>query len=246
MSFSPPDSRRPLPASRRPVRRSSRYKRTLAVFLACSLLLSALLVLTAFVVDPLQVYRKIDWYKPVFSTEQRYQNPGLAKHYDYDTIIIGTSMTENFLPSVVDQAVGGKTMKLSIRGSTAGEHHEIAKVALETGKVKTVIWGLDYFSLKSGVRDDQGPFPFYLYDDNLWNDFRYWFNESTNELLVKGLVKQWRSGNRQGLETLYNCHAACGFGEFLVVKHYRSARNEEACFSLTEDALVNIQASLDR
>jgi len=246
MSFSPNDSRRPLPPSTRPVRRSSRYKRTLAVFLAGSLLLSTLLVLTAFVVDPLQVYRKIEWYKPVFSTEQRYQNPGLAKHYDYDTIIIGTSMTENFLPSVVDQAIGGKTMKLSIRGSTAGEHYEIAKLALDTGKVKTVIWGLDYFSLKSGVPDDQGPFPFYLYDDNFWNDYKYWFNESTYEQLFKGLVKQWRSGKPQELETLYNWHAASAFSEFLVVKHFREARNEEAYFSLNEDPLEDIQASFDR
>ena len=239
------DTRKPLPGQARPVRRNSRYKKTLAAFLAGSILLSALLVLTAFVLDPLQVYRKAEWYSPVFSTEQRYQNPGLAKNYDYDTIIIGTSMTENFLPSKVDAAIGGKSMKLSIRGSTAGEHYEIAKLALDTGKVKTVIWGLDYFSLKSGVRDDQGPFPFYLYDNNFLNDYKYWFNESTYEQLFKGLARQVRTGKAQDLETLYNWHAASAFSEFLVVKHYREARNEEAYFSLNEDPLEDIQASFD-
>ena len=28
---------------------------------------------------------------------QRYINDGIARHYDYDAIIIGTSMTENFM-----------------------------------------------------------------------------------------------------------------------------------------------------
>ena len=34
---------------------------------------------------------------------QRYQNDGIAKHFDYDAVIIGSSMTENFKPSELDE-----------------------------------------------------------------------------------------------------------------------------------------------
>lgn len=107
---------------------------------------------------PITIYHRPSWYTPLLSEEERYQNPGLAKNYDYDNIIIGTSMTENFLPSQVDASLGGTTLKLSMEGSTVDEHYKIAKLALETGKVKQVLWGLDYFSLKLATAEDEEDF----------------------------------------------------------------------------------------
>ena len=66
------------------------------------LLLSILTLLTVgvinFLLDPFQQYRKANFYKPIYDNE-RYLNPGLAKTYDYNQVIIGSSMTENFLLS---------------------------------------------------------------------------------------------------------------------------------------------------
>ena len=239
------DPKRPLRADARPVRRSRRYKRTLLVFLASSLLFSAVVMLTAFIVDPLQHYRKPTLYSPIYYTEQRYQNPGLARNYDYDTIIIGTSMTENFVPSEVDKALGGKTLKLSMRGSLAFEQYEIARLALSTGKVKQVLWGLDYFALKS-TQENQGPFPYYLYDDNFWNDYKYWFNESTYEQAVKGLYRQLKTGNKQSLEYLYNWDWSSTFGKELVLKNYRKVQVMEAAYGGKEDSLESVKASFER
>lgn len=239
------DPKRPLRADARPVRRSVRYKRTLLVFLASALLFSSIVMLTAFIVDPLQHYRKPTLYSPIYTTEQRYQNPGLARNYDYDTIIIGTSMTENFVPSEVDKALGGKTLKLSMRGSLAFEQYEIARLALSTGKVKQVLWGLDYFALKS-TQDNQGPFPYYLYDNNFWNDYKYWFNESTYEQAIKGLYKQIKTGHKQSLEYLYNWDWSSTFGKELVLKHYRKAQVQEVGFGSKEDSLESVKASFER
>jgi hypothetical protein len=237
--------RRPLAQGLSKAKRNHGYKRTLAAFLAGSLLLTFLISITTYIIDPLQQYRKAAWYKPTFSQEQRYQNPGLAKNYDYDTIILGTSMTENFSPSQVGKALGGKTLKLSIQGSTAGEQYQIAKLALDTGKVKTVLWGLDYFALKSGVPEDQGPFPFYLYDNKLWNDYKYWFNITTYQLLWKSLTKRLTGAAPQDLEHLYNWQRGSSFSEFLVVKDYKKAQVEEAYFGLNEDPLSSIKNSFN-
>ena len=136
-------------------------------------------------------------------------------------------------------------MKLSMRGSLAWEHHKLARLALETGKPKTVLWGLDYFSLKS-TQDDQGAFPFYLYDDNVWNDYRYWYNYTAYEQLIKGLIRQARTGHAQGLEGLYNWNFFSKFGEEVTVKNFRKLRREEATFTSNEDPLEAVQASFKK
>jgi hypothetical protein len=131
-----------------------------------------------YVIDPLQHYRKASWYTPLFSN-QRFINPGLAKHCAYNTVIIGTSMTENFLPSTVDSTLGVSTLKLSLEGASAYEQRVMVDTAIRTGKVKQVIWGLDVLTFqgaKQRLRNGEGSLPFYLYDDSPWNDYRYLFN----------------------------------------------------------------------
>ncbi len=133
-----------------------------------------------YVVDPLQFFRRA-WYAPVWSTNERYQNPGLARSYDYDTVIIGSSMTQNFYPSYVDRVLGARTIKLSISGSTAHEQYLILRVALDTGKPKRVIWAIDDWAFRGApdrVRSDLGPFPFFLYDTNPLGYVQYLFNGS--------------------------------------------------------------------
>ncbi|MFC5651363.1 copper amine oxidase N-terminal domain-containing protein [Paenibacillus solisilvae] len=220
-------------------------KRMLAAFAAFAVLLAILVALLTSLLDPLQFYHKATWYSPVFSTEQRYQNPGLARNYDYDTIIIGTSMTENFVPTEVDQALGGKTLKLSIRGSTADEHFKIAKLALETGKVKKVLWGLDYFSLKTGDQEAAGPFPDYLYDHKLWNDYKYWFNYSVYEQFFKGIVRELKGTAPQNINYLYNWSHQVTFGKKYVINAYKKAKVEEAYFGLNEEPLDVIKQNFD-
>jgi hypothetical protein len=51
-------------------------------------------------------------------------------------------------------------------GSTAHEQYLVAETALATGRIKTVLWGLDQPSFAwppNAVRDDQAPFPFHMY-----------------------------------------------------------------------------------
>jgi hypothetical protein len=247
--MTPTDATRPLPpagrAAGRRGKRSALHRRTVGWFFLGCLLFAGLAVLTSYVVDPLQFYHKPWFYKPVYLTEQRYQNPGLAKNYEYETIIIGSSMTENFFPSQVEEAIGGKTMKLSFRGSYADEQRKIAQLALGTGQVKTVLWGLDYFALKKNVNTGQNAFPDYLYDNNFLNDYRYWFNYTPYEQLVRGLIRQFRTGHVQGLEGLYNWNYLVKFGEDITIRHYRKALVEEASYG-PEDPLEVVQENFTK
>jgi hypothetical protein len=222
-----------------------RSRRMAGWFVLFSVAAAAALVATTYILDPLQFYRKASWYTPRFSPEERYQNPGLARNWDYDTIIIGTSMTENFLPSVVSKALGGNVMKLSIEGSTADEHNKMAQVALRTGKVKRVLWGLDYFSLKSNSADSSSKFPDYLYDNSIWNDYPYLFNYSVFEQFFTSLKANLQNLKPQNLEYLYNWNRMVTFGKNKVAVSYAKANLEEVYFGLNEESLDVVQQSFN-
>ncbi|OPA78512.1 hypothetical protein BVG16_11625 [Paenibacillus selenitireducens] len=234
---------RPSPKSRPSYQ--TRSKKALLLFVILSLVFSSLLIVINVVIDPLQVYHKASWYKPIFSREERYQNPGLAKNYDYDTIIIGTSMTQNFRPSEVGQILNGTTMKLSMEGSTADEHYQIAKLALSTGKVKKVLWGLDYFSLKTNTEEAVEQFPKYLYDDQIWNDYQYWFNYSTYALLMKSLWQMIKGANNTNLDLLNNWNNSATFSKEKVAEAYDKAYQEEYYFGLNEEGLEVVQKNFN-
>lgn len=219
----------------------TRSKQLFLLFLLFLLLAAASAALFIAFVDPLQFYHKSSWYTPLLSEEERYQNPGLAKNYDYDNIIIGTSMTENFLPSQVDQSIGGTTLKLSMEGSTVDEHYRIARLALETGKVKQVIWGLDYFSLKLESEEDADDFPGYLYDGKLWNDYSYWFNFSVYKQFALSIKSMLTGTSGQDLEHLNNWNDEAAFGKSYVAKSYLKASDSELYFGLNEESTDQLQ-----
>jgi hypothetical protein len=139
-----------------------------------------LYILFNFSVDPLQYYRYKD-EKNVYWSEQRWQLPGLAKNYKFNTFILGTSMTENFVPSEVDDIFpNAKTIKLSIAGSSIYEQNHVAQIAFKHNKIKNVIWGIDYTALSKEdyVKEE---FPSFLYDNNSFNDIKYLLNSTTTK-----------------------------------------------------------------
>ena len=67
--------------------------------------------------DPLFIYHKpLFGLQPVI-TNERYQNAGVAKNFDYDNVIIGNSLSQNFKPSDFNEGFGGNTVKLTSAGS---------------------------------------------------------------------------------------------------------------------------------
>lgn len=114
-----------------------------------SIICILLVVSINFITDPYQHYRKTTIYPAFLGGDQRYLNPGLAKYYKYNGVIIGTSMTEKFYIPLVDKTFNSSFLKLSISGSTAYEQNLILSKAIQTKQVKKVIWGLVFLFKKN-------------------------------------------------------------------------------------------------
>jgi hypothetical protein len=159
-------------------RGSLTHKQWTQRFVFFSLLPLVLVGVTIFVVDPLQHYRRATFYRPLW-LNARFYNAGFVAHYDYDCIIIGTSMVENFIPSAVGKKLSTRALLAPMRAATPCEEYVLLSAALRTGKVRTVIWGLDITDFGYGegsIRTEPGNMPVYLYDNNPFNDYQYLAN----------------------------------------------------------------------
>ena len=175
-----------------------------ARFIGHSLLGACVLLAIAgainFAVDPFQQYRIPTFYEPRFyQALQRHENPGIARHYPFDRAIVGSSFFENISGSETDAAFGsGKSFNLSLSAITAYDARKLIEVALATGKVKQVIYNLD-FNAFSGPPNRTGfsePLPLYLYDTALWNDYPYLLSSATLHKSVDILLGRHAIGYR--------------------------------------------------
>lgn len=111
---------------------------------------------------------------------ERYQNNGIVKHFEYDAIITGSSMTECFRASELDQLFGVSSVKVPFAGGTYKEVNEnLIAAAKYNPELKMIVRCLDanrFFNDKDEL--DYADYPTYLYDDNIFNDVNYLFNMS--------------------------------------------------------------------
>ncbi|MBE5799975.1 MAG: hypothetical protein E7321_08515 [Clostridiales bacterium] len=147
---------------------------------AAMLVLSlALIVALVVIVDPFEIYHRALFYNPPYESEtQMYSGAGVAKSYTYDSIIVGSSMTENCTPSVYDDALGGRFVKLSMNAGLSLDHAKMMEIAFRTHEVRRVVYGMDFFSYTHYYNNQKAKTPDYLYDDSLFNDVQYWLNKS--------------------------------------------------------------------
>lgn len=129
-------------------------KRKTWALLSLALLLGTIgaICLTVIVIDPFQVYHLATRYMPpIDNTTQVYANAGIARSYDYDSAVVGTSVTENFRPTQMDALLGGRFIKLCTSAGTAYNHALLMDLAFRTHDVKRIVYGLDVYSFIAKV-----------------------------------------------------------------------------------------------
>ncbi len=149
-----------------------RPARFLVVLAAAIALLLASCAALIFLLDPFQVLRPARGTANLYDVVE-FQIPGLARFYPYDAVVTGTSTSNNFSPADLDAALGSRAMNFAMAGSSIDEQRAVLGVALATGKVRTVFWGIDPFAFAAhGAR----AFPYYLYREPGWRTAPYFVN----------------------------------------------------------------------
>ncbi len=149
-------------------------------------------------IDPFFHYHKPDIDSYFYTlNNQRSQNDGISKHFDYDALISGTSMVENFRTSEAGKIFGCSFIKVAYSGGSYKEINDNIEKALEANdRLKLVIRCLDmekFYDAFDVMRLDLGDYPTYLYDNNPFNDVEYLWNRD----VIFGRVYQMTLDNDQ-------------------------------------------------
>lgn len=178
-----------------------------------SLVIIAIILVTiaSFViyVDPYQQYG----YKEGYISNQRLENPGIAKWHDYNAIITGSSMSMNHYPTQIDSLFGWNTINLTMMGSSSYDLEILIPFVIKQGKVRHIIMDFNYFYYALTPRK----LDLFLYDNNVLNDYEYWFNYTTLENCIKKLSNK----SIISKDELYHFSSPCG--KDIVTKKYNEA-----------------------
>ena len=150
-----------------------RAKRWAVFTLSASAALLLLCALAVFLVDPFEHYRESS-ILPLYDQES-YNNPGIARNYDYDAVILGTSMVEMSHPSVIDACFDVTSVKLPMRGSHISQMGWQLTHVLKTHELKLAILAVDAYSMM-GQPNDMEEIYDYLWNDDPLDDVNYLFN----------------------------------------------------------------------
>lgn len=201
-----------------------------SLFIRCLVILNVILMFLCgslvIVIDPYFHFHAPLSFLSYPLVNERYQNDGIARHFEYDAIITGSSMTENCRPSVVDSLFGVNSIPTCNSGGSFKEINEQLKRSLSyNGEVKIVIRGLD-LNMMSLDKDYIGSdIPDYLYDKNIWNDIKYLFNKDSIICSLEVLWRTMKGYESTSLDEFTNWMDDAEYGEDILRMQYTPADN---------------------
>lgn len=108
---------------------------------------------------------------------EMYSNPGIARNYDYDAVLVGTSMIEGTDIEECNEMFDCNMVRLCYSGGTAHNMKRILDICFEHNEdVRKIYWELDEFQLFADADTTRYPLPEYLYREDHVQDLSYLLN----------------------------------------------------------------------
>ena len=171
--------------------------------------------------DPFYQYHKpLPGLKAVLN-DKEYQCVGSLKNFDYDSVIAGSSVTENYNNKWFDEGFDCTTIKAARSYGGTADLCYLLDIAFRKQELKYVFYNLDPSSLSAEpvTTYESTGCPMYLYDDNHFNDLQYWLNkdvlfEKIPYMLAQSFIGDYEEGNS------YNWAQWKTFSEDMILSQY--------------------------
>lgn len=203
---------------------------------------------TVIVVDPFFHYHKpltfINYF--IDNNQQRYMNDGIVKNFDYNAVISGTSMTENFKSSQFDELFNANSIKIPFSGGSYKEINDTIEVALRNNKnIKHILRGLDYGRINEDFEKmSYNTYPTYLYDNNFFNDYKYVLNRGAFFQSLINIVKSFSKKEKIDFDK-YSSWRNQERGKEVVLRTYKRAKKENTEKLLSEEDIQRIDKNIE-
>lgn len=212
-------------------------------------LLAVLVLLSGFTayVDPFLHFSSGRDFLEYPLKDERYQNDGIARYYEYDSIITGTSMCQNFKCSEFNALWNAAAIKIASSGASYHESCEtIGRALSRHDNIKNVLCSLDGNRLNyPPLYEEYDGYPTYLYDDNPFNDVNYLLNK---EVLPKAVavLNYTRSGQKTTTMDEYGrWNQYASFGRESVLASFTLLDESDEALVLTEEDLQQIRENVN-
>lgn len=220
-------------------------------FVTCmsALLGTILLMLLVFwIFDPYFHFHKPFSFVSYRMYDERYTNDGISRHFDYDAMITGTSMAQNFKTSEADALFGVNAVKETFSGAGYKELSRNLDRALQRNdRLKTVIWTMDSNSMiRDKDYDQYEGYPTYLYDDNPWNDVSYVFNKNVwYHGVLPNLIMTLKGEPSTTFDEYSSWEKETGY-EYVMQSYHRWEQKAETAPGLTEADIEMVTANVQQ
>lgn len=179
--------------------------------------------------------------------EERYQNDGIARHYEYEALLTGTSMSQNFKASYFEELWQMPAIKTAYSGASFHELNQGICRAIEYNpQIQVVVCSLDGNRLiYPADRDEYEDYPEYLYDNNPWNDVSYLLNKEVVPRTL-AVVNYTRSGQTTpDMDAYGSWNDYKNFGREAVLSTFQRMEETGERVELSEEDIRMIQENID-
>ncbi|RKI79388.1 hypothetical protein D7V83_15760 [bacterium 0.1xD8-71] len=177
-----------------------------------------------------------------------YVNDGVSKHFKYNAVITGTSMTRDFKTREADKLFDKEFVRLTYHGEGFKRIGNSLATAIDANEnLDLVIWGVDTMWLIADENwEGYEEYPEYLFDDIWWNDTNYLYNK---EIWWNDVIPEIIRTMKKEPADRFDDYTATNnsMGRENVLKQYeRPAKGEkEAGQTETADLFNTMKESLD-
>ncbi len=183
-----------------------KYKKFLWTFFTCTFILAIIYSTFIFIKDPLGYY-DLEEESSYYYHNGRYQLPSFVRNLDYDTIIIGPSMSQNFNEQVLNKELDVQSLNAALSASSAKEQNYLYTLANESNENLTnVFWEINFDSLHGSedrVNEESGAFPKHLYTKTTLDDFKYLFSYLAGEVYIEKVKAERRGDPTRSVYEVY-------------------------------------------
>ncbi len=224
-------------------------KKWLVIVISTAVVFLLIAGLLTYVIDPFFQFRSRD---DQYMIHQTYCAPGLIKTYDYDTILIGSSMSQNFDMDLFRSELGCNPLKIGIGGMSEDDQVEYIQLANRIGKADTYYLCIDI----SGYAAHSSPKTIkYLMKDDPLSRIQYalsyesWFRFLPVDLAFTAVTKTGRPlpasyENRIKIDRLGYWGDQYEYGEDIVLEGRESGAFRVSDID-TEDLYNRMKAGID-
>ena len=210
------------------------YKKALRNFILTAVIFLLACILLTVITDPFFHYHKPLFGLKAVLTDKEYQCIGTIRNFDYDSLIVGSSVCENYNNRWFDEKFDCKSIK-AVRsyGATADLCYFVEE-AYKDHELKYVFYNIDPSSLASYpyITFEETGCPMYLYDSNPFNDIEYLLNKDViiqkiPYMITKSYFGDYDEGNSYNWAQWKEFHADMVTGLYIRSHSVKPMKNSD-------------------